>query len=180
MLTEYQRFSDDGASAGDESVAELEQSGVKNGKTLIGVYSTADLTGYDPADPSTAPDPSELAAAKGLTFAGAYGDIEDPEAALDTFFANFEKTAQEDSGSGVDTELVGEPEAADIDGAVMKCQAAKATDPTTKKEKTDWFCAWADYSTLVMVSPGDTTKGVTKDVAVDITTKLRPEVRVKA
>lgn len=62
----------------------------------------------------------------------------------------------------------------------MKCQAAKGTDSVSKQEKTDWFCAWADYSTIAMVSPGDATKGITKDVAIDITTKLRDEVRVKA
>lgn len=183
VLTDYKRFSDDGASAGDDSVAELEKSGVKNAKTVLGIYSTADLTGYDPSDPSTAPDPSELATAKGLTYAGAYGDIADPETALDTFFANFKKSAEEDTSEDPTTpktELVGEPETVELDGAYMKCQAAKGSDPATKKEKTDWFCAWADYSTIAMVSPGDTTKGVTKDVAIDVTSKLRPEIRVKA
>ncbi|MFF1438591.1 hypothetical protein [Streptomyces sp. NPDC058295] len=184
VLTEYTRASDDGATAGDDTAAELEKSGVKDGKTVIGVYSTADLSGYDPEDPSTLPDSSELATAKGITYAGAYGTIADPEKALDTFFADFKKSSGEsssDSGSGSsDTELVGEPVAADLDGAVMKCQAAKGTDTITKQEKTDWFCAWADYSTIAMVSPGDATKGITKDVAIDITTKLRDEVRVKA
>ncbi|MFC7809600.1 hypothetical protein [Streptomyces olivaceus] len=35
-------------------------------------------------------------------------------------------------------------------------------------------------NTLSLVSPGDATQGVTKDVAVDITTKLRKEIRVEA
>ena len=61
----------------------------------------------------------------------------------------------------------------------MKCQAAKGTNMVTKKEKTDWFCAWADYSTLAMVSPGDAAADVSKDTAIDITTKLRKEIRVK-
>ena len=84
------------------------------------------------------------------------------------------------SSTASDAKLVGEPEEVDLDGAVMKCQAAKGTNKATKQEKTDWFCAWADYSTIAMVSPGDVTKGITKDVAIDITTKLRNEVRVKA
>ncbi|MFI1923953.1 hypothetical protein [Streptomyces sp. NPDC020377] len=183
VLTEYTRFSDDGATAGDDTAAELEKSGVKDGKSVIGVYSTADLSGYDPDDPSTVPDATELATAKGITYAGAYGTIADPEKALDTFFAGFKKSSEEGSGSSssdAKTELVGEPVAADLDGAVMKCQAAKGTDSVSKQEKTDWFCAWADYSTIAMVSPGDATKGITKDVAIDITTKLRDEVRVKA
>ncbi|CAM5487689.1 putative protein OS=Streptomyces tendae OX=1932 GN=GUR47_09360 PE=4 SV=1 [Streptomyces tendae] len=62
----------------------------------------------------------------------------------------------------------------------MKCQGVEGTNPVTKKEKTDWICAWADYSTIALISPGDATKGVTKDVAADITTKLRKEIRVKA
>lgn len=159
----------------------MEKSGVKGGKSVIGVYSTADLTGYDPSDPSTAPDPSELATAKGITYAGAYGEISDPAKALDTFFANFKKSSSEGSTSGgAKTELVGAPEEADLDGAVMKCQAAKGKDLKTKQVKTNWFCAWADYSTIAMVSPGDATKGITKDVAINISTKLREEVRVKS
>ncbi|MBK3629420.1 hypothetical protein JHN59_32315 [Streptomyces sp. MBT49] len=101
--------------------------------------------------------------------------------ALDAFFVNFNKSSKESSSSnGAKTELVGEPEEADLDGAVMKCQAAKGTDTVSKKEKTDWFCVWADYSTIAMVSPGDTTQGISKDVAIDLTKKLRDQVRVKA
>ncbi|MDN0196822.1 hypothetical protein [Streptomyces sp. S.PNR 29] len=180
-LGEYKRVSKDGASAGDDSALELEKSGVKNGKSVLGIYSTADAGKYDPDDPSSA---AQMATAKGITYAGVYGEVSDPEAALDAFFANFKKSTQEkssDSGTGPKSaQLVGEPEEAELDGAVMKCQAATGPDPLTKKEKTDWFCAWADYSTIAMVSPGDASKGITKDVAVDITTKLRQEVRVKA
>ena len=48
------------------------------------------------------------------------------------------------------------------------------------KDTTNWFCIWADYSTVVVVSPGDNTKDITKDAAADIATKLRDEVRVPA
>jgi hypothetical protein len=183
LLSEYTRASKEGQASGGDSAAELENSGVKDGTTVLGVYSTADLSGYDPNDPGSGPDLSELATAKGITYAGAYGEISDPEKALDTFFANFKKSSEKNSSSSGGTpkaELVGEPETADLDGAVMKCQAAKGQDLMSKREKTDWFCAWADHSTIAMVSPGDAMKGVSKDVAIDITTKVRQEVRVKA
>ncbi|MFJ7073297.1 hypothetical protein [Streptomyces sp. NPDC098781] len=187
LLTEYTRATKAGESIGesDDTAADLAKSGVKNGESVVGVYSTADLSDYDPSDPSaTAPDLSELATAKGITYFGAYGEIADPEAALEQFFTDFKKGAEKNSSSSSSevgrTELVGEPEEVDLDGAVMKCQAAKGTDPATKKEKTDWFCAWADYSTMAMVSPGDATQGISKDVAVDITSKVRAEIRVKA
>ncbi len=152
-------------------------------QAVLGGYSTADLSDFDPSDPSSkTPDLTELATAKGITYLGAYGEISDPEKTLDAFFANIKKSSEEQtsSSSTPKTELVGDPEEADIDGAVMKCQAAKAQDFMTKKEKTNWFCVWADYSTLTMVQPNDATKDITKDVAVDITSKVRQEIRVKA
>jgi hypothetical protein len=77
-------------------------------------------------------------------------------------------------------ELVGEPEEVEIAGTVAKCQSTKSTNALTKKESTDWFCAWADHSTVAMVSPGDNAgTGVGKDTAVDLTTKLREQIRVK-
>ena len=182
VLSDYNRATKDGAGAGEDAntAKDLEKSGVRNGKSVAGLYTTADLSGYDPEDPTSAPDQSQLATAKGITFVGGYGEIADPEAVLDKFFATFKKESQEGSSSGSESkgELVGEPVEADLDGAVMRCQAAKGENQLTKEEKIDWFCAWADYSTIAMVSPGDATQGVTKDVAVDITTKLRKDVRV--
>ncbi len=51
------------------------------------------------------------------------------------------------------SELVGEPESVDIDGAVMQCHAGKGTNNLTKKQPTNWFCAWADHSTIAVISP---------------------------
>lgn len=150
---------------------------------MTGFYSTADLSDYDPSDPSTAPDPSEMAKAKGITFIGAYGKISDPEATIDKLFAEFKAESEKSSSSSSETgggKVVGEPESVELDGAVMKCQGVEGKIQGTEKKKTDWICAWADYSTLSLVSPGDATQGVTKDVAVDITTKLRKEIRVEA
>ncbi len=178
VLSEYKRTSKDGATAGSDSTSELEKSGVKNAKSVAGLYNTVDLSDFDPDDPSSA---AKLGTAKTLSLAGAYGEISDPEATLDLFFANFEKAAEKESATGSGKpDLVGEPEAADLDGAVMKCQSVKAPDLLTKKEKTNWFCAWADHSTIAIVSPGDAAQGVTKDVAIDLTTKVREQVRVAA
>jgi hypothetical protein len=178
VLGEYNRISKDGATAGDDSTQELEKSGVKDGKSALGTYSTMDISKYDPNDPSSA---AQLATAKSASFFGVYGEISDPEAALDTFFANFKKSSEKESSSstGPKTELIGEPEEADLDGAVMKCQAAKGQNVMTKKDQTNWFCAWADYSTIAVVSSGTAAGDTSKDTAIDITTKLRPEIRVK-
>jgi hypothetical protein len=185
VLGDYNRATKDGDTSdnGSSTVKDLEKSGVKNGTAVFGAYTTADLSGYNPDDPSTAPGQSELLTAKGVQLVGAYGKIADPKAALDTFFADIKKDVKESNSAGSSTtggsELVGDPESVEIDGAVMKCQAAKGTNQFTKKQQTDWFCVWADYSTIAMVSPGDNTADVSKDTAVSMTTKLRKEVRVK-
>jgi hypothetical protein len=171
---EYNLMSDSGLSS-STTTEDLEKSGVKNGKSALGIYTTIDPGSYDPSDPSSVPDEFST-----ITFAGAYGDIADPEAALDAFFANLRKSASEDSSSGTGADLVGEPESVDLDGALMKCQVAKGENPQTKKVKSDWFCAWADHSTIAMVSPGEVTDSISKDAAVDLTTKIRKDVRVKA
>ncbi|MFD5426236.1 hypothetical protein [Streptomyces sp. NPDC127084] len=186
VLGEYNRLSNNNeAGSTDESVTkELEESGVKDGKSVIGAYTSADidpseLSRFNPADPSTLPP--ELATAKGISFFGAYGRIDDPKKALDTLLANIDKDSSGSSGSK--GKLVGTPEEVspdDFDNGVMKCQAAEGPDPVTKQNKTDWFCAWADYSTIAMVSPGDRTKSVDKDTAMDITARLRNEIRTKA
>lgn len=186
MLGDYNRATKDGDTSdnGSSTVKDLEKSGVKNGTAVFGAYTTADLSGYDPDDPSTAPGQAELLTAKGVSLIGAYGKIADPEKALDAFFADIQKDVKQSNSSSSSStggsELVGQAESVDIDGAVMKCQATKATNQLTKKQQTDWFCAWADYSTIAMVSPGDNTADVSKDTAVSMTTKLRKEVRVKA
>ncbi len=184
LLSDYSRMGDKGGASSSDSMSELEKSGVKNGTNVTGLYSTADLSGYDPNDPnSSMPDLGALAKAKNIYYGGAYGEIADPEKALDAFFAAFKKSAEEkpsSSSSAPKTELVGEPESADLDGAVMKCQSTKGQDLMTKQERINWFCAWADYSTIALVSPTDATASVSKDVAIDITTKVRAEIRVKA
>ncbi|MEU4011854.1 hypothetical protein [Streptomyces pseudogriseolus] len=187
VLDEYQRFGDGSEESDSDTAKDMEKSGVKNGTAILGQWSTADFGDYDPADPSTAgdfPDRSELLTAKGITMVGGYGEIADPRKTLDKFFANIqeqvEKSSSENSGGMQNAELVGEPEEVEIAGTVAKCQSTKSVNALTKKESTDWFCAWADHSTVGMASPGDNTgTGVGKDTAVDITAKLREQIRVK-
>ncbi|MEV5180255.1 hypothetical protein AB0K88_10775 [Streptomyces werraensis] len=187
VLDEYQRFGDGSEESGSETAQDMEKSGVENGTAILGQWSTADFGNYDPADPSTAgdfPDQSELLTAKGITMVGGYGEIADPQKTLDKFFANIqeqvEKSSEQNTGGMENAELVGEPEEVQIAGTVAKCQSTKSTNALTKKESTDWFCAWADHSTVGMVSPGDNAgTGVGKDTAVDLTTRLREQIRVK-
>ncbi|MFF0685282.1 hypothetical protein ACFYUG_04145 [Streptomyces albogriseolus] len=187
VLDEYQRFGDGSEESGSDTAKDMEKSGVKNGTAVLGQWSTADFGNYDPADPSTAgdfPDRDELLSAKGITMVGGYGEIADPEKTLDKFFANIqeqvEKSAEQNTGGMENAELVGEPEEVEIAGTVAKCQSTKSTNALTNKESTDWFCAWADRSTVGMVSPGDNAgTGVGKDTAVELTTKLREQIRVK-
>ncbi|MEU0915712.1 hypothetical protein [Streptomyces althioticus] len=187
VLGEYQRFGDGSEESGSKTAKDMEKSGVRNGTAILGQWSTADFGNYDPADPSTAgdfPDQSELLTAKGITMVGGYGEIADPQKTLDKFFSNIqeqvEESAEQNTGGMENAELVGEPEVVEIAGTVAKCQSTKSTNALTKKESTDWFCAWADRSTVGMVSPGDNAgTGVGKDTAVDLTTKLREQIRVK-
>ncbi|MFI9726306.1 hypothetical protein [Streptomyces sp. NPDC052092] len=188
VLDDYNRFGDGSEESGSDTAKDMEKSGVRNGTAILGQWSTADFGSYDPADPGTAgdfPDRSELLTAKGVTMVGGYGEIADPQKTLDKFFTNIqeqvEKSSSENSGGMENPELVGEPEVVEIDGTVAKCQSTKSTNSLTKKQSTDWFCAWADHSTVGMVSPGDNAgTGVDKDTAVDLTTKLREQIRVKA
>ncbi|MFB7215202.1 hypothetical protein [Streptomyces sp. NPDC056255] len=178
VLSEYKRVSKDGASQqqDDKTTKELTDSGIENGKTVTGIYSTADLTKLDPSNPN---DPS-LLTAKGITYIGAYGKISDPAKALDKFFTSLQKGASESKDNK--TQLIGSPEEVSPSGfenGIMKCQAATGTDLMTKKPKTDWFCAWSDYSTMAMVSPGNVAGSIDKDAAAKITTDLRKEIRVK-
>ncbi|MFJ7588192.1 hypothetical protein ACIQZO_12570 [Streptomyces sp. NPDC097617] len=135
-------------------------------------------------------DPSNPLAAKGLNFSGVYGEIADPEKAVDGYFAMAKLEASKDGKSEV--QLVGSPKTmspANFKGAVMKCQDIKFTskDTSTKgpKEATLPFCIWGDYSTLSMVSASDVASilagkpGYTQEQAAELTAKLYNTARVK-
>ncbi|MFD0268138.1 hypothetical protein ACFVGY_16395 [Streptomyces sp. NPDC127106] len=136
-------------------------------------------------------DPSNPLAAKALNFEGVYGDIAEPEKAVDAYFALAKANTSE--GTKTTVELIGTPKAITpkgFKGAVMKCQEAKYTtkDPSTKgpKEFTLPICIWGDHSTLTMVGASDAAailagqKGYTMEQVADLAAKLYNTARVKS
>ncbi|MEU0971208.1 hypothetical protein ABZ357_39545 [Streptomyces sp. NPDC005917] len=101
-----------------------------------------------------------------------YGSVKDPQAALDTTFAQMKKEGA--SGNGV--KLVGDAQSVSpdgLDGAVMKCRRARGKSRLTGKEQTAYLCIWADYSTIGVVEP---TAGV-KTYSVAESAKTAADVR---
>ncbi len=128
-------------------------------------------------------------AGKMLQFGGVYGEIEDPEKVVDKVLAEVEKGMKESSGSDGEVSTVGEPTSTTRDGALFKCQEVKSTNPEPAAGEPAsvnlTYCVWGDKSTVGFVMPIDMAsmllgKGGSKDAALDITAKLRKEVRVKA
>ncbi|MFE6835682.1 hypothetical protein ACFVFI_12745 [Streptomyces sp. NPDC057705] len=136
-------------------------------------------------------DPSNPLAGKLLNFSGFYGELADPEKAVDAYFALAKlEAAKEESKMTVD--LVGSPKTmnpAGFKGGVMKCQEAKFTskDPAYKgpKEFTLPICIWGDYSTLGTATPMEMASlisgksGYTLDQTAEITAKFYNTARVK-
>lgn len=160
----------------DEDKKEAEAAGVKN-PTQVGM----DYLAGDPKNPLTA---------KGLKFSGLYGEIADPEKAVDGYFAKARMDAAKDGKSEV--QLLGSPKTmspANFKGAVMKCQDIKFTSKDTSakgpKEATLPFCVWGDYSTIAMVSASDVASilaskpGYTQEQAAELAAKLYNTARVK-
>lgn len=175
VLTEYKKgdaSSSDGMSKSD--LKDAESWGVKNAKDVSANYQAG--------------DESNPLAGKLITFGGVYGDIEDPEKAVDGFLAFMKKDSQGEEGVTV----VGSPKEYkpdSLDGAVMKCQNAKVdnTDGEASEPKsvTMTYCVWGDHSTLGFVMPmelSDVAAGKSADPneSAETAAKLRKEVRVKA
>ncbi|WP_327385412.1 hypothetical protein [Streptomyces sp. NBC_01207] len=161
----------------DEDKKQAEAAGVKNPGRAGMTY--------------TAGDPKNALTVKGLNFQGLYGEIADPEKAVDGYFAMAKLNAAKDGKS--DVQLLGSPKEikpAGFKGAVMKCQEAKfiIKDTSTKgpKEFTLPICIWGDYSTLSMVTATDVASvfanktGYTLEQAADLTAKVYNTARVKA
>ncbi|MEU4728711.1 hypothetical protein [Streptomyces sp. NPDC023588] len=136
-------------------------------------------------------DPKNPLSAKLLNFSGVYGEVADPEKAVDAYFALAKLEATKgDSKQTVD--LIGSPKTmspAGFKGAVMKCQEAKFTtkDTTAKgpKEFTLPICIWGDYSTLSTVTAMEMSSvlagksGYTLEQTAEFTAKLYNTARVK-
>ncbi|MFD4937262.1 hypothetical protein [Streptomyces virginiae] len=101
--------------------------------------------------------------AKQMTASGFWGQIDDPEKALDAYFATVGAPNPETDKLGLKFEKVGSPKAFTPDGfkgAVMKCVEIKSsTTKTTKPGEPSSLviptCAWSDHSTLVVVNHMD-------------------------
>ncbi|MFE3625998.1 hypothetical protein [Streptomyces goshikiensis] len=140
-------------------------------------------------------DPANPLSAKGLNFQGVYGEIADPEKAVDAYFAQAKANTMKDGSEGT-AELIGSPKAmtpTGFKGAVMKCQEIKFT-PKQKsgaspnplsKPMTLPVCIWGDYSTLSVITAVDLSailggsKGYTLEQTADFTAKVYNTARVK-
>lgn len=82
---------------------------------------------------------------------GLWGEVEDPEQAVDGLFA----IAADEVGSDEDTsyQMEGEPTEFSDEDAVLKCQMATQTetDSTLGYRNQATICAWSDHSTVGMV-----------------------------
>ncbi|MDX2297709.1 MULTISPECIES: hypothetical protein [Streptomyces] len=104
---------------------------------------------------------SEPLKGKMLNLSGLWGEIPDPEKAIDGFFQKTKEGAKEEEEEFT-VELVGEPTAvtpSGFEGALMKCQNAKFkpaaggdSSAMMAKEFEVPMCVWADYSTLGAVN----------------------------
>lgn len=173
LLTEYKKGKDSEDGMTKSDLQDAESWGVKNPKDVSASYQAGE-------------DADNPLAGKLLTFGGVYGDIEDPEKAVDGFFGFMKKDAKDE-----DVTFVGSPKAyepSSLDGAVLKCQEAKFDNSDAgagvPKSMNVTYCVWGDHSTLGFVMPmeySDVAAGKSSDPTevADITAKVRKEVRVK-
>ncbi|MFE3590841.1 hypothetical protein ACFXOY_25380 [Streptomyces niveus] len=177
---EYKKSeSSDGSDSGGMSkddMKDAEKWGVTNPKDVEAQYEAGDAQ-------------ENPFGAKLLPFAGVYGEVEDPEKAVDGMFAYLKSESEKDGGSDVPA-FVGSPKEfkpEGLDGAVVKCQemSIKNEDATAgPKEMKFPVCIWGDYSTLGFSMPVDLAsamggKSGSMEEAAATTAKLRNDVRVK-
>lgn len=120
---------------------ELAEAGIENMESVNGTYASS---GFDPAAGTPPPDGTVV-----MGMLGMWGEIEDPETAVDGLFALAADAATEDDGA----ELIGTPSDYSSEEAVLKCQVARGTEPD---EALGYpaevaVCIWGDYSTLGVV-----------------------------
>ncbi|MEU9145790.1 hypothetical protein [Streptomyces sp. NPDC048349] len=131
---------------------------------------------------------------KQLAANGLWGEIADPEKAVDGYYAGIGQNNKETEKLGFKYELVGAPKEftpAGFEGAVMKCANIKmiSTKPGTGKTPKDAeipSCAWGDHSTLVGINAADPAAVVlggssgTLDEVAALAAKLYNTSRTKA
>ncbi|GAA0283189.1 hypothetical protein GCM10010302_21360 [Streptomyces polychromogenes] len=162
----------------DKDKQEAEAAGIKN-PTKVGMSYLAG----DPKTPLTN---------KNLNFSGFYGEIADPEKTVDGYFA-MAKLNLSKANDKLTADLIGSPKEitpSGFKGAVLKCQELKYTSKDPKatggiKEFSAPICIWGDYSTLGVVSAGDTASalagkaGYTLEQDADLAAKIYNTARVK-
>ncbi|NNJ05769.1 hypothetical protein HHX38_16730 [Streptomyces sp. PKU-MA01144] len=140
-------------------------------------------------------DPGQPLAGKALSLTGLWGEIDDPEKALDGWFRKLEES-DGNASDDVKVEFVGEPSDVEPDGfegALMKCRTARLT-PTGDASSAGLgaktfevpMCAWADFSTIAGVNVVDLSqilggggKAVPQNEVADLTAKLYNTSRTK-
>ncbi|WP_329387678.1 hypothetical protein [Streptomyces sp. NBC_01716] len=128
-------------------------------------------------------------AGKLISFGGVYGEVDDPEKAVDAMFGYLKSESEKEAGGEDVPTFEGEAKSFEpegLDGAVLKCQAAKMKidESGGPSEVTFSICIWGDYSTLGFTMPVDmasalTGKAGSLEDAAATTAKLRNDVRVK-
>ncbi|WP_405799431.1 hypothetical protein [Streptomyces sp. NBC_01506] len=159
----------------DEDLKDAGKWGVKNPKDVTAQYEAGSVE-------------ENPFGAKMMPFAGVWGEVEDPEKAVDGMFKYLKEQAQKEEGGDTPT-FEGDAKSFKpdgLDGAVMKCQMAKMDmgEAAGPAEVNFPVCIWGDYSTLAFAMPVNMAdamagKGSLEDAAA-ITAKLRNDVRVKA
>ncbi|MGW6533913.1 hypothetical protein [Streptomyces venezuelae] len=146
----------------------------------------------NPTNVSAAYEFGEALKGKQMSFQGMYGEIADPEKAIDDGFAKADENAKKESAeetgdSKEEFALVGSPESVEpdgLDGAIMKCQSASIADDG--KETKLPICIWADHSTYGIVFGMDVAAlmkgsgGMATDEVASFAADLRKAARVKA
>ncbi|MEV4438882.1 hypothetical protein AB0K09_07655 [Streptomyces sp. NPDC049577] len=127
-------------------------------------------------------------APKILKFNGLWGKVTDPDATVNAMFTSAAIGAKKDSSGAQKFELEGSPRKVSPsgldDGAVMKCQTARITDPSMGAQNFSMpLCIWADHSTVGMVFATDAAsilahKDVPLEQAAETTAKTRTATRV--
>ncbi|MFJ6481982.1 MULTISPECIES: hypothetical protein [unclassified Streptomyces] len=134
-----------------EAKAKAEAIGVKNAHNSAASYSN-----------------SPTGKGKSLSANGLWGEVDDPEKAVDTYYAGIGQNKEAEK-LGVKYELVGTPKEftpTGFKGAVMKCAEIKMTavkepKPGMPKEAKIPSCVWGDYSTVTGVNIIDPVVGLT-------------------
>ncbi|MBW1598498.1 hypothetical protein [Streptomyces sp. JJ38] len=170
---------DAAAEAGTEDekfMAVMQSLGVSDGTSVRGTYGT--LSEEDAAEPGDSASDNPLTSMKMAFFGGVWGEVDDPERAVDDFFRFVRSEAAKDEGST--TEFVGDPRAftpEGFEGAVMKCQEIRDEQDGVKFAAP--LCVWGDYSTVGMVVPIPVFGSMSIEAGAQLAADFRAEARVE-